>query len=115
MFAKAEIERLKTEMLRYDIMEQQHRLDIDNKKIEMEKGFIEITREKQNEYAKLTSNADVNSKRNKDDRLLWESQKMELTHKNKLHLRKTQELEERVGELLKYNDEVTAENGKMQL
>lgn len=40
---------------------------------------------------------------------------MELTHKNKLHLRKTQELEERIGELLKYNDEVTAENGKMQL
>ena len=26
VFAKAEIERLKTEMLKYDIMEQQHRL-----------------------------------------------------------------------------------------
>lgn len=41
-------------MLKYDILEQQHRLDIDNKKIEMEKGFFEITREKQNEFNKLT-------------------------------------------------------------
>lgn len=47
--------------------------------------------------------------------MLWESQKMELTHKNKLQQRKIQELEERVNELLKYNDEISAENGKMQL
>lgn len=46
VFAKAEIERLKTEMIKYDIMEQQHRLDIDNKKIEMEKGYIEVNKEK---------------------------------------------------------------------
>lgn len=73
MFAKAEIERLKTEMLKYDIMEQQHRLDIDNKKIEMERGFIEITKEKQNEFSKLNSEAENNFKRNKDERMLWES------------------------------------------
>jgi hypothetical protein len=46
VFAKAEIERLKTEMLKYDIMEQQHRLEIDSKKMELEKGFIEVTKEK---------------------------------------------------------------------
>jgi len=40
---------------------------------------------------------------------------MELSHKNKLQSRKIQELEDRVTELLKYNDEITAENGKMQL
>lgn len=58
VFAKAEIERLKTELLKYDIMEQQHRLDLDNKKVEMEKGFIEITKEKQNELTKLNKDAE---------------------------------------------------------
>jgi len=38
IMAKAEIERLKTELLRYDILHQQNRLDLDNKKIEMERG-----------------------------------------------------------------------------
>ncbi|EGR27555.1 kinesin-like protein, putative [Ichthyophthirius multifiliis] len=115
VFAKSEIERLKTEMLRYDIMEQQHRLDIDNKKIEMEKGYIEITKDKQNEYQKLTKENEISLKRNNDEKLFWESQKMELTHKNKLFQRKIQELEDRLQELLKYNDEITAENSKMQL
>lgn len=46
MFAKAEIERLKTEMLKYDIQDQQHRLEMDQKKIEMEKGYIELTKDK---------------------------------------------------------------------
>ncbi|EAS00321.3 kinesin motor catalytic domain protein (macronuclear) [Tetrahymena thermophila SB210] len=115
VFAKAEIERLKTEMLKYDILEQQHRIDIDNKKIEMEKGFFEITREKQNEFNKLTQEVEGNLIKNKDERLLWESQKMELTHKNKLQSRKIQELEERLNELMKFNDEMTAENGKLQL
>lgn len=79
----------------------------------MEKGFIEITREKQNEYNQLTQNVESNMQRGKDERMLWESQKMELSHKNKLQSRKIQELEDRVTELLKYNDEITAENGKM--
>lgn len=46
VFAKAEIERLKTEMLKYDIQDQQHRLEMDQKKIEMEKGYIELTKDK---------------------------------------------------------------------
>jgi hypothetical protein len=37
MYSKAEIERLKTEMLKYEILEQQHKIDLDNKKLEMEK------------------------------------------------------------------------------
>jgi len=50
VFAKAEIERLKTEMLKYDIMEKQHALDLDNKKIEMEREMIGISKEKQYEF-----------------------------------------------------------------
>lgn len=33
---------------------------------------------------KISKDAEQNTKRMKEDKLLWESQKMELTHKNKL-------------------------------
>ena len=39
----------------------------------MEKGFIEITKEKQDEYTKLNKFNELTSKKNKDDKLLWES------------------------------------------
>jgi len=36
IFSKAEVERLKTEIIKYDIIEKQHQIDVDTKKIEME-------------------------------------------------------------------------------
>jgi len=33
-------------MLKFDIMEQQHKLQLDNKKLSIEKGFIQIQKEK---------------------------------------------------------------------
>ena len=84
VFAKAEIERLKTEILKYDIMEQQHRMELDSKKLDMEKGFMEVTKEKQSEFQKMNKEVEVNLRRVREEKLLWESQKMELTHKNKL-------------------------------
>ena len=32
-------------MMKYDIIEKQHILDLDNKKIEMEKGMIDMTKD----------------------------------------------------------------------
>ncbi|KRX05294.1 P-loop containing nucleoside triphosphate hydrolase [Pseudocohnilembus persalinus] len=115
VFAKAEIERLKTEMLKYDIQEQQHRLEMDQKKIDMEKGYIELTKEKQTEFNSLNQRQQQESKKIKDDKLYWESQKMELTHKNKLAQRKIAELEERIVEVQRNNDEITAESNKLLL
>ena len=39
----------------------------------MEKGFIEITKDKQNELTRMNKEADSNMKRIKDEKLLWES------------------------------------------
>jgi hypothetical protein len=47
----------------------------------------------------MNRDAEINLKRIRDDKLLWESQKLELTHKNKLAQRKIAELEERMREM----------------
>lgn len=54
-------------------------------------------------------------KKIRDEKLYWESQKMELTHKNKLAQRKIAELEERMKELNRNNDEIAAESNKLLL
>lgn len=60
-------------MLKYDIIEKQHMLDLDNKKIEMEKGLIDMTKEKQNEFSKITKEAEFNLKNTRNEKMLWES------------------------------------------
>lgn len=47
--------------------------------------------------------------------MLWESQKIELQHKAKLYNRKVQEMEDRINELLKINEELNTENTKMNI
>lgn len=38
--SKAEIERLKTKMIEYDLKDQQYKIELDTKKIQMERGFM---------------------------------------------------------------------------
>ena len=40
----------------------------------------------------------------KEEKVIWESQKLELTHKNKLYQRKINELDERLSEIIHLND-----------
>lgn len=49
----------------------------------MEKGFLETNREKQTEVYRMNKGNEEQSKKQKEDRLLWDSQKIELTHKIK--------------------------------
>lgn len=115
IFSKSEIERLKTEMIKYDIMDQQHKLDLDNRRIELEKSILDVNREKNDEMSKIARDTEMTHRRVKDDKLLWESQKMELAQKNKLYQRKIDELEERMNELIRLNDELHTDNTKMTI
>lgn len=115
IFSKAEIERLKTEMIKYDIMEQQHRLDLDNRKIELEKSMLDVNKEKNDEMSRFARETENINKKTKDERLLWESQKIEMHQKNKLYQRKVDEMEERINELIKMNEELHTDNTKMTI
>lgn len=47
--------------------------------------------------------------------MLWESEKIELTHKTKLQSRQIGEMEDRIKEMTRVNEEITAENSKMMI
>jgi len=96
-------------------MDQQHRLDLDNRKIELEKSMLDINKEKNDEVSRITRETDVTTKKVRDDKLLWESQKIEMNQKNKLYQRKVDEMEERINELIKMNEELHTDNTKITI
>lgn len=115
IFSKAEIERLKTEMLKYEILEQQHRIDIDNKKLEIEKGFLEVNRDKQTEIYKMNRETDDAMRRGREEKMMWDSQRLELQQKIKSLQRRLTDEDERMKELERQNQELISENQKIQL
>lgn len=96
-------------------MDQQHKLDLDTRKLELEKSIIDINREKNEEMSKIALETQTTTKKIRDEKYLWESQKMELAQKNKLYQRKIDEMEERIAELIKMNDELHTENVKVTI
>lgn len=96
-------------------MDQQHKLDLDTRKLELEKSILDVNREKNEEMSKIALETQTTTRRIKDEKYLWESQKMELAQKNKLYQRKTDEMEERIAELIKMNDELHTENIKVTI
>lgn len=96
-------------------MDQQHKLDLDNRKIELEKSILDINKEKNDEFSRVARETESINKKNKDDRMLWESQKIELHQKTKLYQRKVDEMDERINELIKLNEELHTENTKMTI
>eukprot|EP00828_Plagiopyla_frontata_P003703 TRINITY_DN11192_c0_g1_i2.p1 TRINITY_DN11192_c0_g1~~TRINITY_DN11192_c0_g1_i2.p1 ORF type:complete len:540 (+),score=78.71 TRINITY_DN11192_c0_g1_i2:95-1621(+) len=115
IFSKAEIERLKTEMIKFDILEKQYRLDFDTKKVEVEQGMLEFSKQQTDELKKNQDQMTMGERMSKEQQMLWQSQKMELQQKVKLYQRKMQELEERINELVKGNEELSTENTRLTL
>ena len=74
--AKAEIERLKNEFLKYDMLEQRHKLDMDTRKLEVEREYLTNTKDKDHDKNRAQSQSEWDRKKNYDDRLLWESEKI---------------------------------------
>ncbi len=78
----------------------------------MERGFMDMNKDKQNEFFKLNREAETNLKKIKEERMNWESQKMQLIQKNKICNRKLAEYQDKFNELTKMNQELTTDNNK---
>ena len=115
IMAKAEIERLKTKMIEYDLKDQQYKIELDSKKIEMERGFMQMTKEQQNELQKLGLDADTKLGKREEQQRLWQSEKVELIHKNKSLQRKIGDVEEQLQVLGKQVDEQATDNSKITI
>ena len=76
--AKGEVERLKTELIKYDLVAQQNVMDIDNKKAEMEREYLEMMRGKQHDTEKVRTDDLEANKRLNLERELWDGEKTDL-------------------------------------
>ena len=101
--------------MKYELQDERRKLDIDNRKLDVEKEFMYLSQGKREEMDKLNQDANALNKKREEEKLIWESQKIELSHKNKLLSRKLGDLEERISELMKANEELTTENSKLSV
>jgi predicted nucleic acid-binding Zn-ribbon protein len=99
IMAKAEIERLKNELMKQDIVDQARDLDRQGKQLQYEKNFIDLASKNNNELGRLNEGAEKDLLRVKEERLVFESQRLELIAQNKKLQRKMHEFEERFKEL----------------
>lgn len=90
--AKGEIERLKTELIRYDLSNQQNAIDLDNKKMELEREFLELTKSKATDNDRFRTDDLEANKRLNLEREMWEGEKTDLLRKIKELNRKIEEL-----------------------
>lgn len=113
--AKGEIERLKTELIRYELANQQNSLDVDNKKMELEREFLELTRNKQDDMSKLKNDDLEANKRLNLERQMWDGEKTDLLRKIKELNRKVEEMTDDVKMLEEQNLELKSDKNRIQL
>jgi hypothetical protein len=89
--AKGECERLKTELIRYELSGQQNNIDLDNKKMELEREFLEMTKMKHGDNDKMASGDMEANKRLNLEREMWEGERTDLMRKIKELNRKVEE------------------------
>ena len=100
LMARAEIERLKNEILGMKIRGEQADLMVEQKKLDIQKGFLDMASEKENAMKKLSQQAESTLSKNMQDKMVFESQRNELMARTKSTQRKVEELEQKVQELL---------------
>ena len=92
--------------MKNEILDQQRDLERHGKQLEYEKNFIDLTSKNQNELGKLNENAETNLLKMKEERLIFESQRLDLMSQTKKLQRKITELEEHLKELTEQHNEV---------
>ena len=113
IMAKAEIEKLKNEIMRYQIKDEQYKLDVEAKKLDLEKGYIDMAKDKEKDMRSLSKQAEDTLNRNMQDKVVFESQRMELIAKNKQSSRKLDEMEDKIRELTSANGELRSSNAQL--
>lgn len=101
VMSKAEVERLKLELMKYELKDQEYKLQIESKKQELERGFIEVAQQNSDQLRNLNTKAENDLLRAKEEKASFGSERMELMARNKQIGRKLQENEDEIIELKK--------------
>mgnify|MGYP000104790623 CR=1 FL=1 len=110
---KAENEKLKTEIMKYQIKDDQYKLEVEAKKLDLERGYVDMAKDKEKDMRNLSKQAEDNLQKNMQDKLVFESQRQELVAKNKQTNRKVEELEEKIRELVGQLKDLKSQNAQL--
>lgn len=102
-------------MIRFELQNQQNSMDLDNKKMELEREFLELTRNKQTDGERLRVDDLEAAKRLNLEREMWEGEKTDLLRKIKELNRKVEELTDDVKILEEQNLELKSDKNRIQL
>ena len=90
-------------------------MDIDNKKMELEREFLELTKTKQGDIEKLRVDDMEANKRLNLEREMWDGEKTDLLRKIKELNRKVEEMTDDVKVLEEQNIELKSDKNRVQL
>ena len=93
---QAENDSLRSDMQKFDIVRQQNSVDVDNKKMELERQYLEMTRNRQMEVQGIRGEDEGAQKRFKLERELWEGEKTDLHRRMKELQRRLEEVQDDV-------------------
>ncbi|CAG9332942.1 unnamed protein product [Blepharisma stoltei] len=113
--AKAEVERLKSELIKYDLNAEMQQVDFDNRKVELERGYIDADRKRDKQM-----NKKINETENKVGQLVQQndmnfSDIVSVTRQLKIAQRKVAELEELLSDYQNHDNLMTSENQRLHL
>ena len=94
--AQGEVSRLKVLLEKGDVLQQKSNVDVGNRKMELERQFLELANSKQLELEEVRGNDDSVQRRFRMERELWEGEKTDLLRKMKELNRKIEELQDDV-------------------
>lgn len=113
LMSKAEVEKLKNEILKYQIKDDQYKLEVEAKKLDLEKGYIDMAKDKEKDMKSMSKQAEDNLNKNLQDKLVFESQRTELIAKNKQSARRLEEFEDKIKELMAIITELKSSNAQL--
>lgn len=113
--SRSEIEKLKSEALKYEINAQRLQVEYENKKNELERVYIEIAHRRDKETTNKISAAEIELKRARDKVELGDSDVTSLHRQLKAANRKIAELEDNLSEYQKHDSEMTSEVQRLQI
>ena len=94
--SQAENDKLKSDMQKFELLNQKNSVDVGNKKMELERQYLEMTRNRQMEVQDIRGDDETTQKRFKLERELWEGGKTDLHRRMKELQRRLEEVQDDV-------------------
>jgi kinesin family protein 11 len=112
--ANTQIDQLKVDLTRQDLYRQREHVDFDNRKLELERGYLQMAHKRDDDLTSKMMENENNSKRIRNQDELLKSELLSVKNKFKSAERKVRELEDHLEEYRIHENEIVSQNTSLQ-